>query len=303
MKKNLFPTLSGITLLALLGSLPMIASAQTADRSAPVPTLQLNITTGGDDLREGSVAYAEIRLRDGRTLPKTNLNGGRGLGGNSRNSFSVSLPSGIQLGDLDGSLLTISHDGAPRRFPDGYDNWNVDAMSVTTARVCSGGLSVASATGSPWVRFTGGKTFEAVPFRAPDTSREASPSSLGLKIVTGGDDLREGSVAYAEIRLRDGRTLPRVNLTGGRGLTGNSVRNFSVSLPAGTRLGDLATLTLSHDGAPRRPFDGYDNWNVDSLNVTTPEVCSSVSLANLSGRPWVRFTGSKTFETVTLRVR
>ncbi len=45
MKKNLFPTLSGITLLALLGSLPMIASAQTADRSAPVPTLQLNITT------------------------------------------------------------------------------------------------------------------------------------------------------------------------------------------------------------------------------------------------------------------
>lgn len=303
MKKNLFRMVSGIALLPLLASLPMTAIAQTADRSAPVPALQLNITTGGDDLREGSVTYAEIRLRDGRTLPKTNLNGGRGLGNNSRNSFSVSLPRGIQLGDLDAAVLTLSHDGAPRRFPDGYDNWNVDAVSVATPRVCSGGLSVASAVGRPWVRFTGGKTFEAVSFRIPSASREAIPSSLGLRIVTGGDDLREGSVAYAEIRLQDGRTLPKVNLTGGRGLGNNSNHAFSVSLPAGTRLGDLASFTLSHEGAPRRPFDGYDNWNVDSLSVTTPEVCSSISLANLSGRPWVRFTGGKTFETMTLRVR
>ena len=303
MKKNLFRMVSGIALLPVLASLPVTATAQTADRSAPVPVLQLNITTGGDDLREGSVTYAEIRLRDGRTLPKTNLNGGRGLGGGSRNSFSVSLPRGIQLGDLDAAVLTLSHDGAPRRFPDGYDNWNVDAVSVATPRVCSGGLSVASAVGRPWVRFTGGKTFETVSFRVPATSREATPSSLGLRIVTGGDDLREGSVAYAEIRLQDGRTLPKVNLTGGRSLGGNSSNSFSVSLPPGTRLGDLASFTLSHDGAPRRFPDGYDNWNVDSLSVTTPEVCSSISLANISGRPWVRFTGGKTFETMTLRVR
>ncbi len=287
----------GLFPLLTLRTLPVMA-----DDLGSVPNLQLNITTGGDDLREGSVAYGEIRLLGGRTLPKINLNSGSGWGNGSNNLVTVSLPVGIKLQDLSNAVLTISQDGAPRRALDGYDNWNVEAVSVTTPRICTGGISIASSSTRPFVRFTGGKTFVNIPFRVPASVSSATPDSLGLSIATGGDDLREGSVAYAEIRLRDGSTLPKVNLNSGSAWGGGS--SNSVSLPlAGKRLGDIASLTLSHDGASRRFPDGYDNWNVDAVNVKTSEVCSSVSLASVSGRPWMRFTGGKTFKSIKLRMK
>jgi len=277
--------------------------AQTADRSAIVPNLQMNILTGGDNLRDGSVAYAEIRLRNGTVLPKVNMNGGRGFGDNSNNLFSLNLPTGTTLGDLDAATVTLSHDGAARRWPDGYDNWNVDAVNITTPRVCSGNVAVAGIPANPWVRFTGGKTFKNLTFSVPPSARSSTASTLNLKIVTGRDDLRDGSVAYMEIRLRNGRMLPKINLNNGVGWGGNSTRTVSLSLPTGTRLGDLGSFTISHDGAARRFPDGYDNWDVNTIVMTTPEVCSSISLANPSGRPWVRFTGGKTFEPITLQVQ
>jgi hypothetical protein len=296
MKKVIFAAL-----IPLLIALQPDTNAQTPSSSAVIPSLQWSIRTGGDDLRSGSVAYAEIRLRDGKTLPRVNLNGGRGWANNSTNSGSLPLPAGTRLGDLES--LTLIHDGAPRRVPDGYDNWNVDAVRISTPQVCSSGVSLANPSNRPWVRFTGGKTFEDVPLSIPSASREAVSSSLQWSIRTGGDDLRSGSVVYAEIRLRDGRTLPRVNLNGGRGWGNNSTNSGSLPLPAGTRLGDLASLTLIHDGAARRVPDGYDNWNVDAVRISTPQVCSGgVSLANPSDRPWVRFTGGKTFETIRFRM-
>lgn len=131
-----------------------------------------------------------------------------------------------------------------------------------------------------------------MPAIAQRADRSAVVSNLQMNILTGRDDLRDGSVAYrdgsvayAEIRLSNGRTLPRVNLNSGGSWGGNSTHSVSLPLPTGTKLEDIATFTLSHDGAARRWPDGYDNWNVDSVRVTTPEVCSSVSLANPSGRP------------------
>jgi hypothetical protein len=302
-KYNLLQIVSAVVLLPLLTSLPLPAVAET-DRSAIVPELQLNILTGGDDLRGGSVAYAEIRLRNGIVLPKVNLNNGNGWGGNSNNTASLPLPAGTRLGTLDGASVTISHDGAPRNFPDGYDNWNVERVSVATPRICSTGIPVISGAGAPWMRFTGGQTFKTVPFRIPSSARNATPSELGLEIVTGGDDLRGGSVAYAEIRLRNGTVLPKINLNGGAGWGGNSTNSVSIPLPAGTKLGNLSSLTLSQDGAPRNFPDGYDNWNVDRVSVNTPELCNKgVALAAKSGRPWMRFTGGQTFKTFTLQVR
>ncbi len=287
--------------LPILGSPSFAAAIVGVDRSAVVPSLQVNIATGGDDLRDGSVAYGEIQLRDGRVLPKVNLNGGQGWGGGSVNTVPFSLPAGITLGDLDGATMTISFDGAPRRFPDGYDNWNLESIRVATPRVCSGGRLLTSAR-RPAVRFTGAKTFERVPFRVPAADSASTPGAVNLTIATGGDDLREGSVAYAEIRLKDGRTLPKVNLNGGRTWGGGSTN--SVSLPlAGKQLGDLESVTVYHDGGPRRPLDGYDNWNADVIKVTTPEACSSVTLGQGVGRPWERFTGSLTFKPLPLSVR
>jgi hypothetical protein len=156
---------------------------------------------------------------------------------------------------------------------------------------------LATRSGRPWTRFTGSLTFQEIALAAPATAVDATPSNIQLAIGTGGDDLRGGQVAYGTLKLRNGRTLPKVNLNGGSKWANNSNNTVSLPLPAGTRLGDLASLTLEHDGAPRNVFDSYDNWNVDTVGVTTPQTCAeSRVLLNRSGRPLVRFTGAKTFE-------
>jgi hypothetical protein len=302
-KYNLFQISASVAILPLL-TLPMIATSAAADPTTVVPAVQLNILTGGDDLRGGSVAYAEIRLRSGTVLPKVNLNSGTNWGNGSSNSASLPLPAGTTLGDLNAATVTISHDGAARNSLDGYDNWNVDSIRVATSRICETKISIAKGNGRPWMRFTGGKTFKSLAFRVPPTARTATPTALGLEIITGGDDLRGGSVAYAEIRLRNGTVLSKVNLNSGTNWGNNSTNLAALPLPTGTQLGDLATLTVSHDGAARNFPDGYDNWNVDTLSVNTPEICNDgITLAAPSGRPWMRFTGGKTFKTFTLRAR
>ncbi len=296
MKKALFAVL-----LPFLTGLHPAANAQTPDRATPISSLQVTISTGGDDLRGGQVAYGAIGLRDGRTLPKVNLNGGRGWGNNSTNTVTVPLPSGIRLGDL--AFFTLEHDGAPKNLGQTYDNWNLDAIAIATPRICSAGVQLANPSGRPFVRFTGRQTFQTIPLSVT-ASASASASALQVTIATGGDDLRKGQVAYGTIRLRDGRTLPKVNLNGGRGWGNNSTNTVSMPLPSGIRLGDLASLTLEHDGAPRDLGQTYDNWDVDALRVTTPQICSAgVQLANKSGRPFVRFTGAKTFEQIPIAPR
>lgn len=283
------------TTVPLLFLLQAAAIAQTT-----APSLKLNITTGGDDLREGSVAYAQIRLQDGRTLPKINLNHGRKWGNYSKKSVILPLPKGTSVDSL--SSLTLIHDGAPRRFPDGYDNWNINAVSVFTPKVCTRAVTLASVAKHPWSRFTGSKTFASLPLRINSALSRSTPAALYLNLKTGTDDLRTGSVAFAEIRLRNGRTLPKVNLNRGRNWANKSRHVRALPLPRGTQLGQLASLTIFHDGAPRRFPDGYDNWNVDNISVSTPKTCSGgVSLASIRKRPWVRFTGGKTFATIPLR--
>jgi hypothetical protein len=302
-KYNLLQVVSALAILPLLASLPLPAIAG-ADRSAIVSELKMDILTGGDNLRDGSVAYAEIRLPSGTVLPKVNLNGGAVWNDNSLHSSSLPLPAGTRLGSLDGATVTISHDGAPRRFPDGYDNWNVDRVNVTTPTICSNNVPIAKGIGRPWVRFDGGKTFKKLNFSVPSSVRNATPDAVVLDIVTGGDNLRDGSVAYGEIRLRNGRVLPKVNLNGGAVWNDNSTNSIALPLPAGTKLGSLDNITISHDGATRRFPDGYDNWNVDRAIVHTPKVCNNgISLAAEAGSPWMRFTGGETFKQFTLLVR
>jgi hypothetical protein len=269
------------------------ASAQSLPPSTAISGLEVSITTGGDDLREGSVAYGVVELRGGRT-EKVNLNGGKSWGNNSINKVFVPLPGGAKLGDL--ISFTLEHDGAPRRWPDGYDNWNVDRLNVVTSKTCSAGVQLANYPGKPFVRFTGGKTFQDITLNQPSSARNTPISKLEVIITTGGDDLRGGAVAYGVIKLQNGKTLSKVNLNQGKGWGNNSTNTVSIPLPSGTKVGELASLRIEHDGAPRNPFEGYDNWNVDRVRVVTPETCSAgVQLINRTGQPLVRFTGGDTF--------
>jgi hypothetical protein len=263
---------STIPVTSILGLWQSTAIAQSLPPSTSISGLEVTITTGGDDLRGGSVAYGIVELRGGRR-EKVNLNGGRGWGNNSTNKVSIPLPGGTKLGDL--ISFTLEHDGAPRRFPDSYDNWNVDKLKVVTAKTCSAGVQLANSSGRPFVRFTGGKTFQDITLNSPSSARNTPVSRLQVTITTGGDDLRGGSVVYGEIKLQNGTTLSKVNLNQGRGWGNNSTNTVSIPLQSGTKIGDLASLRIEHDGAPRDVFQGYDNWNVDRAIVVTPETCSA----------------------------
>ncbi|MBW4670883.1 MAG: hypothetical protein KME60_26535 [Cyanomargarita calcarea GSE-NOS-MK-12-04C] len=286
---------STIPVTSILGLRQSTAIAQS------LSGLEMTITTGGDDLREGSVAYGVVELRGGRR-EKVNLNGGRGWGNNSTNKVFIPLPGGTKLDDL--ISFTLEHAGPPRRFPDSYDNWNVDKLRVATAKTCSAGVRLANSSGRPFVRFTGGKTFQDITLNSPSSARNTPVSRLQVTITTGGDDLRGGSVAYGEIKLQNGTTLSKVNLNQGRGWGNNSTNTVSIPLQSGTKIGDLASLRIEHDGAPRDVFQGYDNWNVDRAIVATPEACSTeVQLINKTGRPLVRFTGADTFRKYPINQR
>jgi hypothetical protein len=275
------------------------AIAQSVPPSTEISSLEVTITTGGDDLREGSVAYGVVELQGGRR-EKVNLNGGRNWRNNSTNKVSLPLPRGTKLGDL--VSFTLEHDGAPRRFPDGYDNWNVDALKVVTPRTCVAGVQLANPSGTPLARLTGGNTYHDITFSSPSPARNTAIPSLQLAITTGGDDLREGSVAYGVIKLQNGTTLSRVNLNQGRNWRNNTTNTVTIPLPANTKIGDLASLRIEHDGAPRRFPDGYDNWNLDRVRVVTPETCSPTLLL-INERPQLRFTGGNTFRKFPINLR
>ena len=291
---KLFRLLPFMVLFSIATQFLAVADASSTE----ISSLRVDITTGGDDLRGGSVAYGVIRLRDGRTLPRVNLNEGRAWGNGSRNTITMPL-SGVRLSDL--ASFTIEHDGAPRNVLDSYDNWNIDAVRVAVPGVCHPGMTILNQSGRPLVRFTGAKTFLESRFSIPASAHGISPTSVQVMITTGGDDLRGGSVAYGVIRLRDGRTLPKVSLNGGRAWGNGSTNTIAMPL-SGVRLGDLASFTIEHDGAPRNVLDSYDNWNVDVLKIDTSKTCSGeVVLASQAGRPLVRLTGARTFWTTPLR--
>ncbi|WP_154655853.1 hypothetical protein [Fortiea contorta] len=48
--------------------------------------------------------------------------------------------------------------GAGRNTFEGYDNWNVDRVTIATPRTCVEGIQLLNQTRRPLVRFTGGDT-------------------------------------------------------------------------------------------------------------------------------------------------
>ncbi|NJM68682.1 MAG: hypothetical protein HC851_24970 [Acaryochloris sp. RU_4_1] len=123
-----------------------------------VTDLQVTITTGGDDLRPGAVAYGIVDLKRRGPLPKVTLNRGA-WGGNSTNTVSISLSRAgevpIRLRDL--ASLILEQDGAPRNIFETYNNWNVDFIKVV-ANTPQGPVCLANGCGQPLVRLTGEQT-------------------------------------------------------------------------------------------------------------------------------------------------
>ncbi|MCG6137131.1 MAG: hypothetical protein MET45_21270 [Nostoc sp. LLA-1] len=95
--------------------------------------VMVRMTTGSDDLRGGNNAFISLNLVDGTSTREVNLGGG--FGQNSVVTQRVTFTSKNPISPNQISSVTIRHDGRPRPgHPfDGYDNWDLQRISVSLA--------------------------------------------------------------------------------------------------------------------------------------------------------------------------
>ncbi|MBC7568532.1 MAG: hypothetical protein H7319_02200 [Spirosoma sp.] len=121
----------------------------TAQTRAGLRPYTVKITTGGDDLRDGSQAFFRLNYRNGNKSQEFPLNGSTQWNNFSTQTVVADLGASITPEMIFG--ITIRHDGEPRRFPDGYDNWDIGRVQVMD----EGGTVLLDKSGTPLIRFTG----------------------------------------------------------------------------------------------------------------------------------------------------
>lgn len=113
--------------------------------------LTVTIRTGGDDLRGGQAAFVQLIYRNNTVSQEFDLNQGAGWGNNSMHTTSFQIQPIPNISNI--AAVRIRYDGAPRKFPDTYDNWNLETLTVLL-----NGVQIAQCSGTPWHRFTGEST-------------------------------------------------------------------------------------------------------------------------------------------------
>jgi pimeloyl-ACP methyl ester carboxylesterase len=250
-------------------------SVPTSYNNSSVSELKLTVTTGGDDLRAGSVCDAILNLRSGKATFR-NISHKEHWDNGQTHSLTLSLPAGTKVGDILSLTLHTSFGGGI-----GGDNWNVNQV-VLTAGVTPPDATTGppkdtpviprathtwlQASGNPLVRFTGRVHDWEQPVSSPRPDAGKPISELNLTIGTGSDDLRGGTGAHDNcdviIGLASGASLTSANINKGQHWNNNATHSVSIPLPAGTKVGDIVSLTLH---TSFRGELGGDNWNVNSV--------------------------------------
>ena len=116
-------------------------------------TLQFVVGTGDDDLRSSSTAWAFWTSPGGTVIYCILHGGGDGWDNNSNHTILCDLGSApMTLAQLKAAKFSIAYNGAPGNNFDGYDNWNL--QSVTINALSEGGpVCVFAASGDPLHRF------------------------------------------------------------------------------------------------------------------------------------------------------
>ena len=89
---------------------------------------------------------------------------------------------------------------------------------------------------------------------------------LQVRVRTGEDDLRRGSRVTAEVQLRNGR-LVSLPLMAGAVPNRDARHGGMITLPAGTRLDDIATFRIRFHADGGGFTTGPDKWKMDAIQV------------------------------------
>ncbi|MFP1130249.1 hypothetical protein [Asticcacaulis sp. W401b] len=291
--------------LAGMFALALVWSSGPSNAQVPVQELEFKIKTGGDDLRDGALLFGQVILPNGSEQPRfrINLRNGRpvALQNGTETVFRVNLPAPIPAADFAKAKFVLTHDGEPRNFGEGYDNWDLQGFSVSTVPTCKGGETVTETpAATSWARFTGADTDRIFPVVVAGSQKNDTPNALVLKITTGEDDRRSNADTKAFLTLKGGKRLPAVFVTG----TTGALPWVTLPLPEKTKLADVESLTIIHNGAGGRTVtESYDNWDVKRLSLALPVVCKSTQFLSVNGAPWKRFTGSDRNATIPMGTR
>lgn len=115
-----------------------------------------------------------------------------------------------------------------------------------------------------------------------------------ITIRTGGDDLRAGQSATADIHFKNRKAWLGHDLNEGQGWGNNTTHTYEIPFYDNLLPSDFKSLTLKYNGSSTQAFQDYDNWNIDQVKVeviTPNQQPRRTLLLDARGQPVVRFTG------------
>lgn len=124
-------------------------------------------------------------------------------------------------------------------------------------------------------------------------------SALVISFRSGHDGNRIDAVDTAQVELRGGRlsTTQQIDTPAWGDDARHATFSGTVSLPAGTTVGDIVAAQVTHDGAARETLiDGWDNWDVAEAKVRVRTPLGEFCLGGTRGA--TRLDGQNT----TLRI-
>lgn len=257
----------------------------TVPRPGMTNGVKVTITTGGDDLRGGSRAWASVLdARNGVVVTEFPLNGGQNWKNNSVHTVEEHFGTPVSVSLLRKLKVRTNFGGGA-----GGDNWDIARVTVSYVDQVGRWHQFLDLSGNPLARLTGDRK-RWISDEPPPPPPEGQASHVRVTIRTGGDDLRD----RAWFSILDGSTVvvPEFPIGGVSGWPNGSTRTVSRSLArpiAVSRLNRIKIRTNFGSGF------GGDNWNVDRVTVQYRAVgrTSWQTLRTLSGSPLVRLTGNR----------
>jgi hypothetical protein len=261
------------------------------------PSVQFNISTGGDDLRGDSTATASLARLDASSIQTVALkaqsepswNGGTGHivvagydGGNTElANLGVTLASHSNLIETD-------------------DNWNINGLTVKLLSSTGDAICEQDLAGNPLTRLTGSDP--TATFSTPNCSPAPAAATFDhvtFNIVTGGDDLRGDSEGTAQIAFvgSPAQTFTLKAQSDPSWDNGSThIRTFALSSPQPlSAIFNITITKIEHNGFTETD----DNWNIQTVNITLSGPGGQSCLFSAAGDPFVRLTGTGNFVVLT----
>ena len=214
-------TLLPAVALLLLG--PAATLAQN-----PITRLEVRVTTGNDDLREGSQAFLTWQLRGEPMQRQSIIRRRERLPDRTTNVAQVVLPRPIPLEEITEIGLDFVAD---RREMMGDDEWVVERL-VVTAHDTRGQRMATLVDARLRKKFAHTASWRSGPLAR---ARPEDVALVGFEVTveTGDDDFRAGSGLYLEVEPTTGNAPIRLRISPGRRLVDRT--SFTTRAMLGTR--------------------------------------------------------------------